>query len=165
MVRNSLIVPLFLLTWLCGCLLEPGDLGSSDASYRLQASHSLWTGEPQVLPNDADLSFPIGRNGLRQIPWGIGQSLVMLPADIVVSSAASLLHVPATVEPKLRQAGVGYLIFPLISATIVAFAVLVLSRLGFSRGQSLTGGLALLFCTSLLPYTRGSSRCPRFINI
>ena len=51
--RNSPMVALFLLIWLCGCLLEPGDLGSSDVGYRLQASHSLWTGESQVRSDDS----------------------------------------------------------------------------------------------------------------
>ena len=78
----------------------------------------------------------------------------MLPADIVVSSAASLLHLPEMMESKARAAGVGYLTFPLISAVTVAFAVFVLYRLGFSSAQSLTGGLALFFGTSLFPYTQ-----------
>ena len=152
--RNSPIVALFLLTWLCGCLLEPGDLGSSDAGYRLQASHSLWTDEPQIRPDDLDRTFPIGSDGQRKIPWGIGQSLVMLPADIVVSTIISPFHLSKRVESKVRQAGVGYLTFPIISATAVAVAVLLLGRIGFSSGQSLTGGLALFFCTSLFAYTQ-----------
>lgn len=152
--RNSPIVALFLLTWLCGCLLEPSDLGSSDAGYRLQASHSLWTGAPQIRPGDPDRTFPIGSDGQRQIPWDIGQSLVMLPADIVVSTIFSPLCLSKRVESKVREAGVGYLTFPVISATVVAVAVLLLGRIGFSCGQSLAGGLTLFFCTSLFPYTQ-----------
>ena len=36
----------------------------------------------------------------------------------------------------------------------MAFGVLVLRRLGFSDGQSIAGGIALFFCTSLFPYTQ-----------
>ena len=111
-----LIVPLFLLTWFFGCLLEPGDLGSSDAGARLQVAHSLWTSDPQVDPADVDQSFPIGRDGRPQAPWGIGQSLVMLPADIAASAAVSFLALPETLAGKVRAALVGYLTFPLISA-------------------------------------------------
>src|SRR5262249_20130129 len=126
----------------------------SDVAYRLQASHSFWTSDPQVALNDPDLSFPIGRNGRRQIPWGIGQSLIMLPADMIISAAISPLHLPEVVEAKVRTAAVGYLIFPLVSATSVVVAALLLVRLGFSIGQSLIGSLALFFGTSLFPYTQ-----------
>jgi hypothetical protein len=149
-----LIVPLFLLTWFFGCLLEPGDLGSSDAGYRLQIAHSLWTGDPQVDPAEFTQSFPIGRDGRPQAPWGIGQSLIMLPADIAASAAVSFLALPETLAGKARAALVGYLTFPLISAAAVVFGVLVLRRLGFSDGQSMAGGIALFFCTSLFPYTQ-----------
>ena len=149
-----LIVPLFLLTWFVGCLLETGDLGSMDAGFRLQVAHSLWTSDPQVDPADVDQSFPIGRDGRPQAPWGIGQSLIMLPADIAASAVASFLALPETLASKVRAALVGYFTFPLISAAAVAFGVLVLRRLGFSDGQSIAGGIALFFCTSLFPYTQ-----------
>jgi hypothetical protein len=134
--------------------LEPGDLGSVDAGARLQVAHSLWTGEPQVDPADFDESFPIGRDGRPQAPWGIGQSLVMLPADVAASAVVSFLALPETLANKVRAALVGYLTFPLISAAAVVFGVLVLRRLGFSDGQSMAGGIALFFCTSLFPYTQ-----------
>jgi hypothetical protein len=146
-----LIVLLVLLTWFVGCLLETGDLGSMDAGVRLQVAHSLWTSDP-VVSADFDQSFPIGRDGRPQAPWGIGQSLIMLPADIAASSVVSSL--PETLANKLRPALVGYLTFPLVSAAAVAFGVLVLRRLGFSEGQSIAGGIALFFCTSLFPYTQ-----------
>jgi hypothetical protein len=92
--RLPLMVPLFLLIWFFGGLLEAGDLGSSDVAYRLQAAHSLWTSDPQVYPTDPNRMLPIGRDGQRKIPWGIGQSLVMLPADVVSSAVASFLDLP-----------------------------------------------------------------------
>jgi hypothetical protein len=152
--RLPLMVPLFLLTWFFGGLLETGDLGSSDVAYRLQAAHSLWTSEPQVRPTDTNRTLPIGRDGRRRIAWGIGQSLVMLPADMAASAAVSFLALAEPLADKVREATVGYLTFPLISAAAVAFAVLILRRLGFSDGQSMAGGIALFFCTSLFPYTQ-----------
>jgi hypothetical protein len=147
-----LIVPLFVLTWFVGCLLETGDLGSIDAGYRLQVAHSLWT--RQVAFSDSNKDFPVGRDGRPQAPWGIGQSLIMLPADIAASAVVSFLALPEALANKVRPALVGYLTFPLISAAAVAFGVLVLRRLGFSDGQSIAGGIALFFCTSLFPYTQ-----------
>ena len=78
----------------------------------------------------------------------------MLPADIAASAAVSFFALPETLSGKVRTALVGYLTFPLISAAAVAFGVLVLRRLGFSDGQSIAGGIALFFCTSLFPYTQ-----------
>src|SRR5262245_66683698 len=89
-----LLVPLLLLTWFVGCILETGDLGSVDTSCRLQVAHSLWTSDPQVDPDNPNEYFPIGRDGQRQAPWGIGQSLAMLPADVAISAAASFLALP-----------------------------------------------------------------------
>jgi hypothetical protein len=152
--RVPFIVSLFILAWFFGVLLEPGNLGSSDTSYRLQAAHSLWTGDPQVRPDDPNSTLPLGRDGLRRIPWGIGQSLVMLPADIVASAVVSSLPLPKTVALKVRETLVGYVTFPLISAAAVALAVLVLRRLGFSGSQSVAGGITLFFCTSAFPYTQ-----------
>jgi hypothetical protein len=149
-----LIAPLFFLAWLFGVLVEPGDLGSSDVARRLQVAHSLWTNDRQVLPDDPDWTMPLGRDGLRRVPWGIGQSLVMLPADVVASAAVSFLALPESVRPKVREALVGYLTFPVISAAALAVAVLVLRRLEFSGGQSMAGGIALFFGTSLFPYTQ-----------
>ena len=116
-----LLVPLFLLTWFVGCLLETGDLGSIDAGYRLQVAHSLWTGGPQVASSDSNQDFPIGRDGRPQAPWGIGQSLIMLPADIAASAVVSFLALPEVLAKKVRPALVGYLTFSLISAAAVAF--------------------------------------------
>ncbi len=150
------IVPLFFLIFFWGSLIEPGDLGISDVGYRLQAAHSLWTGEPQVRSEDyVDRAFfPIGHDGLPRIPWGIGQSLVMLPADIIASSAISFIQLPKTIAFKVRLALVGYLTFPIISALAVAIAVLVLRSLGFTDGVSFAGGIALFLCTSLFHYTQ-----------
>jgi len=152
--KHILIVTLFFLTWFVGCILETGDLGSVDTGYRLQVAHSLWTSDPQVDPDNSNEDFPIGRDGQRRAPWGIGQSLAMLPADVATSAAASFLALPKPLAHKVRQAGVGYITFPLISAAVVAFAILILRRLGFSDGQSLAGGIAIFFCTSLFHYTQ-----------
>jgi hypothetical protein len=153
-----LLVPLFLLTWFFGCLLETGDLGSIDVGRRLQVAHSLWTGDPQVDPANVDWSFPIGRDGLPKAPWGIGQSLIMLPADVAASAVVSFLALPEALANKVRVALIGYLTFPLISAAAVAFGVLVLRRLGFSDGQSIAGGIALFFCTSLFPILKSTRK-------
>ena len=46
--------PTFLLTAIAllgAALVQSGELGSSDTTHRLQATHSLWTSEPPVSPD------------------------------------------------------------------------------------------------------------------
>ena len=64
-------------------LVQSGELGTSDTMHRLQTAHSFWTGEPAVFPAEYPEFGLIGRGGRLYSWYGIGQSLLMLPADIV----------------------------------------------------------------------------------
>src|ERR1700744_6573838 len=81
---------LLLITALFTFLIQSGELGTSDTTHRLQVAHSLWTGEPQVFPDDYP-EFGVHGRGFRLYAWyGIGQSLLMLLADLISSAAAHL---------------------------------------------------------------------------
>src|ERR1700724_3207484 len=85
-LRHWFLQPLLLLC-LIACLsaivAQSGELGSSDTTHRLQATHSFWTSEPPVDPQDYPEFGLHGRNG-KLYGWdGIGQSLLMLPADVI----------------------------------------------------------------------------------
>src|ERR1700722_15592763 len=81
---------LLLVTALFTFLIQSGELGTSDTTHRLQVAHSLWTGEPQVFPEEYP-EFGIHGRGGRLDPWyGLGQSLPMLPADLIGSAASHL---------------------------------------------------------------------------
>ncbi len=78
--------PLFLLCLTAGLLafvVQSGELGTSDTTHRLQTTHWLWTSEPQVFPNEYPEFGLHGRGGRLYSWYGIGQSLLMLPADLV----------------------------------------------------------------------------------
>ena len=78
--------PLFLLCLTAGLLafvVQSGELGTSDTAHRLQTTHWLWTSEPQVLPYEYPEFGVHGRGGHLYSWYGIGQSLLMLPADLV----------------------------------------------------------------------------------
>src|SRR5712675_157046 len=78
---------LLLVTALFTFLIQSGELGTSDTTHRLQVAHSFWTGQPQVFPNE----YPeFGLDGRLYAWYGIGQSLLMLPADLVGSAATHL---------------------------------------------------------------------------
>src|ERR1700733_1825299 len=93
MLRHALSHPLCLLllvTALFTFLIQSGELGTSDTAHRLQVTHSLWTGEPQVFPYEYPDFGLRGRDGKLYASYGIGQSLLMLPADLAGTAASRL---------------------------------------------------------------------------
>ena len=64
-------------------VIQSGELGTADTTHRLQTTHWLWTSEPQVFPDEYPEFGMHGRGGKLYSWYGIGQSLLMLPADIV----------------------------------------------------------------------------------
>src|SRR5882724_11379056 len=104
--------PLFLLCLAAGLLafvVQSGELGSADTTHRLQTTHWIWTSQPQVFPNEYP-EFGLRGRGGRLFSWyGIGQSLLMLPADMVGTWLAEL---PAfsdyTDDPAVRSIVVSY---------------------------------------------------------
>src|ERR1700760_1843212 len=84
--RRWLRDPLFLLCITAGLLafvVQSGELGSADTMHRLQSAHAFWTSEPPVFPNEYPEFGVHGRDGKLQSWYGIGQSLLLLPVDIV----------------------------------------------------------------------------------
>src|ERR1700745_108069 len=80
--RNSVFV-LGLTAALLAVVVQSGELGSADTMHRLQTAHSFWTSEPAVFPNEYP-EFGVHGRGWKLYDWyGIGQPLLLLPADIV----------------------------------------------------------------------------------
>jgi len=82
-----LVVAVGLLT----VMIQSGELGTADTTRRLQVTHSLWTGAPQVTQADYAEFGSRGCGGRIYAWYGIGQSLLMLPADVIGTAAA---HAP-----------------------------------------------------------------------
>src|SRR3569833_3795127 len=78
--------PVFLLALaaaLMAFVVQSGELGTSDTTHRLQSAHSFWTSEPPVFPGEYPEFGVHGRNQSLQSWFGIGQSVLMLPAAIL----------------------------------------------------------------------------------
>ena len=149
---------LLLVTALFTFLIQSGELGTSDTTHRLQVAHSLWTGQPQVFPEEYPEFGLHGRNGRLYAWYGIGQSLLMFPADLVGSAAAHLplwrSYVRSGEDPAIRSIVVSISTNILISV-LTAFAAFRLLRLfGFSTGESVVGVLGLLCATTHLHYAQ-----------
>jgi hypothetical protein len=150
--------PLFLLCLTAGLLafvVQSGELGTSDTTHRLQATHWLWTSEPQVFPNEYPEFGLHGRGGRLYSWYGIGQSLLMLPADLVGTWMAHWpLFADYSVDPGVRSIVVTYSTNILVNVLTALIAFQLLGQLGFGLKESVAGVLALLFCTTHLHYTQ-----------
>jgi hypothetical protein len=130
-------------------------LGTSDTTHRLQTTHWLWTSEPQVFPYEYPEFGLHGRGGRLYSWYGIGQSLLMLPADIV---GTWISHWPIFAEyeddPSVRGIVVSSSTNILVTVLTALIAFRLLVQLRFSVRESVAGVLALLFCTTHLHYTQ-----------
>ena len=150
--------PLFLLCVTAGLLafvVQSGELGTADTMHRLQTTHWMWTSQPQVFPADYPEFGLHGRGGRLYSWYGIGQSLLMLPADLVGTWISSW-HIFADYEddPAIRAIVASYLTGILVSVWTALISFRLLRQLSFDVKQTSFGVLALMFCTTHLHYTQ-----------
>ena len=147
--------PVFLLCLVAGLLafvVQSGELGTADTMYRLQTTHWLWTSEPQVPPGEFGVP---GRGGQLYSWYGIGQSLLMLPADLVGTWVAHRkMFSDYGDDPAVRSIVVSYSTNILVNVLTALILLRLLGQLAFSRRESMAGVLALLVCTTHLHYTQ-----------
>lgn len=158
LLRRWLRDPLFLLGLIAGLLafvVQSGELGAADTTYRLQTTRWLWTSQPQVYPDDYPDFGLHGRGGKLYSWYGIGQSLLMLPADLVATWIAHW-HIFAgyTNDPAVRSIFVTYSTNILLNVLTARIAFRLLRELPFGVKESVGGVLALLACTTHLHYTQ-----------
>jgi branched-subunit amino acid transport protein len=157
-LRRWLRDPLFLLCLAAGLLafvVQSGELGTSDTTHRLQTTHWLWTSEPQVFPNEYPEFGLHGRGGRLYSWYGIGQSLLMLPADLLGTWIARWpVFSDYGDDPPVRSIVVSYLTNMLVTIFTALIAFRLLGQLRFSTKESVAGVLALLFATTHLHYTQ-----------
>ena len=150
--------PLFLLCLTAGLLafvVQSGELGTADTMHRLQTTHWLWTSQPQVFPNEYPEFGLHGRNGKIYSWYGIGQSLLMLPADIVATWVSHWrIFSDYQDDPAIRSILVSYSTNILINVLSAWVVFRFLRQLRFSGKEAVAGVLALMFCTTHLHYTQ-----------
>ena len=152
---NNPLVLLCLAAGLLAFVVQSGELGTADTMHRLQATHWLWTSEPQVFPNEYPEFGLHGRGGQLYSWYGIGQSLLMLPADLVGTWISHWkMFADYTDDPAVRSIVVSYSTSILVNVLTVLVAFRLLRQLRFTLRESVFGVLALLFCTTHLHYTQ-----------
>src|SRR5260221_12129066 len=155
-LKHRLRDPLFLLCLTAGLLavvVQSGELGTSDTMHRLQTTHWLWTSEPQVLPNEYPEFGLRGRGGRLYSWYGIGQSLLMLPSDLLGTWMERwTIFSDYRDDPEVRSIVVSYITSILVSVLTALIAFRLLRQLRFSVNESVACVLALMFCTTHLHY-------------
>jgi hypothetical protein len=150
--------PLFLLCLATGLLtfvVQSGELGTADTTYRLQTAHWLWTSQPQVADDEYPEFGLRGRDGHIYSWYGIGQSLLMLPSDLVATWVAHWhIFVGYEDDPGVRSILVTYSTSILVNVLSALIAFRLLGQLRFSVKEAVAGVLALMFCTTHLHYTQ-----------
>ena len=149
-----LVVAVALLT----AMIQSGELGTADTTRRLQVTHSLWTSAPQVTRADYAEFGSAGRGGRIYAWYGIGQSLLMLPADMVGTAAAHAPwwrgYVQSRATPQIRDIVVSGCTNVLLNVLTALVALEFLELLGFTRKQATAGVLALICATTHLHYAQ-----------
>jgi hypothetical protein len=150
--------PVFLLCLTVGLLafvVQSGELGTADTMHRLQTTHWIWTSQPQVFPNEYPEFGLHGRGGQLYSWYGIGQSLLLLPADLIGTWIAHW-HVFSNYEddPAVRSIVVSYSTNIVVNVLTAIIAFRLLRQLSFRVKESIVGVLALMFCTTHLHYTQ-----------
>ncbi len=149
------LVLLCLAASLLAFVVQSGELGTADTMHRLQTTHWLWTSEPQVFPNEYPEFGLLGRGGKLYGWYGIGQSLLMLPADLVATWIAHWkIFAGYSDDPAVRSIVVSYSTSTLVNVLTALVGFRFLRQLRFSVRESVLGLLALMFCTTHLHYTQ-----------
>ncbi|MGA8269545.1 MAG: hypothetical protein WB787_17430, partial [Candidatus Acidiferrales bacterium] len=151
--------PVFLLgltAFLAAFVVQSGELGSSDTTHRLQTAHSFWTSEPPVFPDEYPEFGIHGRNGKLYAWYGIGQSLLLLPSDILGTYVERLpiFDDYDGTDPNVRDIVVSFSTNILVCVLSILVCYRLLGLFDFSVNERLAGALALLFGTTFLHYTQ-----------
>jgi hypothetical protein len=136
-------------------VVQSGELGSADTMHRLQTTHWLWTSQPQVFPNEYP-EFGLHGKGGQIFSWyEIGQSLLMLPSDLVATWIANRkIFTGYQDDPAVRSILVSYSVSVFVNVMTALIAFRLLRQLRFDVRESVAGVLALLLCTTHLHYTQ-----------
>jgi hypothetical protein len=147
---------MLLLSALTGAVVNPGNMLTADGQRRLQATHSLWRGEPPVLPSDQHVFGNVGRDGRIYAWYGLGHSLYMLPFDAASHAILGALPVEESLRRKADSALVAWMSQSVLLLLALFSARGLLLRLGFHDRSASLGTAALLFATTVLHYVQNA---------
>jgi hypothetical protein len=147
---------LILGVWLALIATSPGRNETVDVTMRQAIARSIWTTGHVTLPNPlppnvAQFIFwvPTGK-GTWAAPYGVGQSLVLIPFDVV--SAVLERVSPPTWRERIAWFPIGFGLFPLLGVGCWLIIRRVLEQEGVGPSWALVGSLAITFGTIAFHY-------------
>jgi hypothetical protein len=151
--------PVFMLALaaaLIAFVVQSGELGSADTTHRLQSTHSFWTSEPPVFPSEYPEFGVHGRNGSIQSWYGIGQSILLLPGDLLGTWVESFHAFDSygETDPSVRDIVIVFLTQMFVNVLTALVCFKLLRQFAFSVNHSIAGVLAFLLATTHLHYTQ-----------
>lgn len=145
---------LFMATFFVTLLISYPRFGIWDTYRRFQVTEAIWQQVPPVLEEDIqNRQVVVGVNGTPHYWYGMGQSIFMLPGDIIARTLVGGASGDASKESQ-EIFLVIILTFPFFSAASVVIAFLTLKELGFRLRVAFAGALAFFFGTTFLHYTQ-----------
>ncbi|REJ39300.1 MAG: hypothetical protein DWQ53_23515 [Microcystis flos-aquae DF17] len=160
MKKNKYKAELALIALLWFLVINIGNMGIIDTGLRLQMSHAWWTKDSEVQVTSetkpkirGDIRFGVlGVDGKRYIAYEQGQSLLMLPGDLL----GTWLHYlfPAIPEKNWRQLVVSFLIFIPLNIAAVLTCFWLLKEFGFNERIAQLGSVIFFLGTTFLHYAQ-----------
>lgn len=142
----------FLLGLAMAIIFSPGNL-FIDTEKRLQVTRWIWTDEPQVLESDSQyLNHLPGKNGNKMAQFGLGQSLIMVPADML--SSILLGKDLNSSKSKIREMIVYYFTFPIITGFALMFVRKIVGNYLSEIKIADFVTLSIAFCSSFFIYAK-----------
>jgi hypothetical protein len=149
------LILLCLATGLAAFVVQSGELGTSDTLHRLKTSHSWWAGTPPVTQDEYPEFGIYGRDGKLQSWYGIGQSLLLFPFDVIGTYIERLPRFAGYKDdPTVCDIFVSYCTNILVTVLTTLVCFRFLRQLKFTTKQAAVGVLALTFATTHLHYTQ-----------
>jgi hypothetical protein len=141
---------------LLSVVLSPPQVDSIDALQRLRVARAMWQHGDVAIgyhPDPYHETHLAGHDGRGYALYGIGQSVLLVPLDVVAYSVASLLPASEQGRELVRDAGVGLMYRVILGPLLALACALVLRRLGLSRRSAVLWALLALLTTPMLHWS------------
>lgn len=144
---------LFISSFLLYSLASPGNI-PSDSEVRWSVSRQMIrSGSVSIEDTLVNRNFAVGVDGRRYSFWGIGQSICMLPFNLLCLLLEKLTPVSPKTADLFAQFLVSLLFFPFVGALVVWLMYRLLVLLGYSERVSIFIAAIFAFATMHFHYS------------
>lgn len=131
------VMALAVIAFVLVVLRSPGSIGL-DAQLRMASARWLWAGTSPDTVTDIpaeqlDLFLLEGRDGRPHVWFGVGQQLLLAPADVALNAVLSLVPgLSSGAARQLHRVGLALVFFPMLMASAAVAVFALLRTLGFA---------------------------------